>query len=142
MKPFDLARFLDAQEPIFDRVLAELKRGRKTSHWMWFIFPQMRGLGRSWASDFYGISSRSEAEAYLRHPVLGPRIVECTTLVNGIEDRSAVEIFGETDAQKFHSSITLFAMVAGENSAFLRALEKYFRGDADESTLDLAGPPG
>src|ERR1051326_7530772 len=99
--PFDLKRFLDAQAPVFEQVCTELRRGRKESHWIWFIFPQIEGLGRSWMSQKYAIASRAEAEAYLAHPTLGARLIECTRLVNRIEGRPIEAIFGDIDARKF-----------------------------------------
>ncbi|MBV9505352.1 MAG: DUF1810 domain-containing protein [Acidobacteriia bacterium] len=133
---FDLARFVAAQDPIFERVRTELTRGRKTSHWMWFIFPQVRGLGVSSQSHYYGISGRAEAAAYLQHAVLGPRLLECTTLVNRIDGHSADDIFGAIDSMKFRSSMTLFAE-AGGPSLFEEALEKYFEGKRDARTITL-----
>jgi uncharacterized protein (DUF1810 family) len=133
--PFSLERFVEAQNPVFEQVLAELRRGRKTSHWIWFIFPQLAGLGHSWMSRNYGISSRAEAEAYLAQPILGARLIECTRLVNLVEGRSIEEIFGEIDAVKFRSSMTLFAQIAGDGSIFAEVLQKYYAGQADQLTL-------
>jgi uncharacterized protein (DUF1810 family) len=133
---FGLERFLDAQNAGFDDIQAELRRGDKEGHWMWFVFPQLRGLGYSWMAQKFGISSRAEAEAYLAHPILGPRLIECTQLVNLVEDRSIDEVFGDVDTLKFRSSMTLFAQVAGENSVFADALHKYFGGQPDLLTLD------
>ena len=124
--PFDLQRFVDAQNPVYDQVCAELRRGVKTGHWMWFIFPQLRGLGHSSMAVKYGISSQQEAQAYLKHPVLGPRLEECARLVNRIEGRAIDEIFGGIDTLKFQSSMTLFAGAAPENQIFQEALRKYF----------------
>jgi uncharacterized protein (DUF1810 family) len=124
--PFDLQRFVDAQNPVYDQVCAELRRGVKTGHWMWFIFPQLRGLGHSSMAVKYGISSQQEAQAYLKHPVLGPRLEECARLVNRIEGRTIDEIFGGIDTLKFQSSMTLFAGAAPENQIFQEALRKYF----------------
>ncbi len=124
--PFDLQRFVDAQNPIYARVCEELRRGRKESHWMWFIFPQMRGLGHSAMAHRYGIGSRAEAEAYLEHPLLGHRLRECTDLVNQIEGKSLEDIFGSPDNLKFRSSMTLFAEASSDNADFNRALKKYF----------------
>jgi uncharacterized protein (DUF1810 family) len=134
--PFDLQRFVDAQDDDFDDVLAELRRGSKTGHWMWYVFPQLKGLGYSSMARKYGISSRAEAEAYLAHPILGPRLMECTRVVNMVENRSAKQIFGDIDTMKFRSSMTLFAAVAGDASIFADALRKYFAGQADRLTLD------
>jgi uncharacterized protein (DUF1810 family) len=137
--PFDLNRFLDAQNPVFTEVRAELQLGCKAGHWMWFVFPQLKGLGHSWMAQKFGISSRAEAEAYLAHPVLGPRLIECTRLVNLVEGRSIQEIFGDVDTLKFRSSMTLFAQVAGDSGVFADALRKYFAGQADRLTLDRLG---
>jgi uncharacterized protein (DUF1810 family) len=133
---FNLERFLLAQDRIYQRVLSELRAGQKMSHWMWFIFPQIRGLGRSPISLEYAISSRDEARAYLQHPLLGPRLKECTQLVLQAESRSALEIFGEPDDVKFRSSMTLFANVCSDDDIFERALQKYFAGIPDRLTLD------
>ena len=134
--PFHLERFVLAQDRIYEDVLSELQAGEKRSHWMWFIFPQIRGLGRSPISIEYAISSRDEARAYLQHPLLGPRLKKCTLLVLQVEDRSALEIFGEPDDIKFRSSMTLFAQVSNEDDIFERALNKYFDGVPDRMTLD------
>ncbi len=133
--PYDLQRFVDAQDPIFRQVHAELRDGRKTSHWMWFIFPQIFGLGQSAMAKKFAISSRAEAAAYLRHPILGPRLRECTQLVNRIEGRTAKEIFGEPDDLKFRSSMTLFAAATPANDIYETALRKYFGGVGDPMTL-------
>ena len=132
---YDLQRFVEAQDRVIERVRAELRDGRKTSHWMWFVFPQIAGLGGSAMSRRYAIASRDEAAAYLRHPVLGPRLRECTRLMNGVDGRSALQILGGIDAQKFHSSMTLFARAASDNAPFVEALQKYFDGRLDEATL-------
>jgi uncharacterized protein (DUF1810 family) len=124
--PFDLQRFVDAQDPVYTRVLGELHRGRKTTHWMWYVFPQLRGLGQSPMSDRYGISSEQEARAYLQHPVLGPRLRECVGIVNGISGHSAHDIFGYPDDLKFHSCLCLFSAAAPGNEVFSTALRKYF----------------
>ncbi len=131
-----LERFVEAQEPVIEQVLAELRAGRKTSHWMWFVFPQIRGLGHSPTAQHFAIASRGEAEAYLRHPVLGPRLRQCTHLVNAIWRRSIEEIFGYPDHLKFHSCMTLFANVAADNQVFVDALNKYFGGEQDPLTLE------
>lgn len=136
---FNLERFVAAQEDEIDDVRRELKNGRKTGHWIWFIFPQLRGLGRSGMANHYGISSKAEAAAYLRHPVLGPRLIECTELVNSLEGRPIQSIFGEIDAMKFRSSMTLFAEADPEAGAFTKALDKYFGSQRDSLTLDLLG---
>jgi uncharacterized protein (DUF1810 family) len=135
--PHDLQRFVDAQQPVFDQVRAELQAGRKRTHWMWFVFPQIEGLGSSAMARHYAIASRAEAEAYLGHPVLGPRLRELTRIVNDMQDRSAGQIFGYPDDMKFHSSMTLFAQCAGASGKeFDEALAKYFGGRADTATLD------
>ena len=125
-----------AQDSIYRRVLSELQAGTKMGHWMWFIFPQVRGLGRSPTSIEYAISSRDEAQAYLQHPVLGPRLKECTQLVLNVNGRSATDIFGTPDDIKFRSSMTLFAQVSRDDDIFHRALQKYFEGGPDRLTLD------
>jgi uncharacterized protein (DUF1810 family) len=134
--PYLLERFVSAQDRIYPRVVSELQSGMKTSHWMWFIFPQIRGLGRSPVSIEYAISSRAEALAYLQHPVLGPRLKECTQLVLNVEGRSAEQIFGSPDDMKFRSSMTLFAQVSAHDDIFSRALQQYFGGAPDQLTLD------
>lgn len=121
---------------MIDQVLAELRAGRKTSHWMWFVFPQIQGLGHSPTAQRFAIASRDEAAAYLQHPVLGPRLRECTRLVNEIQRRSIEEIFGYPDYLKFRSSMTLFAHAAADNQVFVAALDKYFGGEYDPLTLD------
>ena len=133
--PYNLQRFVDAQEQIIDRVITELRAGRKRSHWMWFIFPQIRGLGHSPMAMEFAISSREEASAYLRHPILGPRLRECSRLVNLIAGRSAEQVFGYPDDLKFRSSMTLFAHSTPDNKVFIEALEKYFDGQPDPLTL-------
>ncbi len=134
--PFHLQRFLDAQEGVYASVVEELRAGRKRGHWIWFVFPQIRGLGFSAMSARYAISSLEEAAAYLAHPVLGPRLRECTGLVNAVERRTIGEIFGYPDDLKFRSSMTLFARAAEDNRVFLDALAKYFGGEQDVATLD------
>lgn len=134
--PHNLARFLEAQEPVFAQVLEELREGHKTSHWMWFVFPQLRGLGHSSTASYYGILSLEEAKAYLNHPVLGPRLRECCRLVNLIEDTPIQDIFGYPDYLKFRSSITLFAQTTPDNQVFTEALAKYFNGEPDLLTLE------
>ncbi len=135
--PYHLQRFVDAQNPVFEEVCSELGGGRKESHWMWFVFPQLKGLGRSWMAEEFGISSLAEAEAYLQHAILGPRLRECTRLVNLVEGRSVEQIFGSVDSMKFRSSMTLFAQVALGNEIFVSALQKYFDGQGDRRTLEL-----
>jgi uncharacterized protein (DUF1810 family) len=133
---FDLERFIDAQAPVYARVVAELRAGQKQSHWMWFIFPQIAGLGYSAMAQRYAIASREEARSYLAHPILGPRLRDCTRLVNGIQDRTIEQILGPPDDLKFHSSMTLFAQVAAGNGEFSAALGKYYGGRLDQATLD------
>lgn len=135
--PFDLQRFVSAQERVYRDVLAELRGGRKHSHWMWFIFPQFEGLGYSATSKHYAIKSPQEAHAYLQHPILGTRLVECAETVLQLTGRSASEIFGSPDDMKLRSSMTLFAAVADNASVFARVLDKYFGGKPDQKTLDL-----
>ena len=132
---YELQRFVDAQHPVYEDVCKELRAGRKQSHWMWFIFPQLRGLGHSAMARRYGIASKAEAEAYLRHPTLGPRLIECTRLVNRVDGRSIDEIFGAPDNLKFRSSMTLFAQATSDNQVFNDCLLKYFGGEPDPSTL-------
>ena len=134
--PFDLRRFVDAQAPIFEQVLQELRQGRKRSHWMWFIFPQIAGLGHSEMARRYAIASRAEAAAYLTHPILGARLEECRRLVRAVEGRSAREIFGTPDDLKFHSAMSLFASVAPERAIFQDNLRKYFAGALDRATVE------
>ena len=134
--PFDLARFLSAQAGVFPQVLAELGAGQKRSHWIWFIFPQMKGLGFSSHSHFYGIGSLGEAEAYWRHPVLGPRLEQCTRLVNQVQKKPIYQILGSPDDLKFRSSMTLFDAVS-PGGIFAGALDKYFNGERDDRTLSI-----
>jgi uncharacterized protein (DUF1810 family) len=136
---FELERFTRGQEGIFERALGELKGGQKRSHWMWFIFPQIAGLGHSSTSRYYAIKSRGEADAYLNHPVLGPRLVECAEALLAIEGRTASAIMGYPDDLKLRSCMTLFERVAGPGSVFSRVLEKYYAGGRDERTLRLLG---
>ena len=133
--PFDLQRFVDAQAAVYERVRAELKNGRKQSHWMWFIFPQIAGLGHSAMAQRYAISSLDNAKAYLANPVLGPRLRECTSLVLQVVGKSALQILGSPDDMKFRSCMTLFARAAPEEALFRTALEKYFDGVEDSQTL-------
>lgn len=137
--PFDLERFAAAQHDTFDTACRELANGRKTSHWIWFVFPQLKGLGASAASHFYGIGSLEEARAYLEHPVLGPRLRRAAALVLAVEGRSIGEIMGAPDDMKLRSSMTLFALAGEDNSVFLHVLERYFGGQLDERTLRLIG---
>ena len=135
--PFALQRFVDAQDPVIARVIDELARGRKSGHWMWFIFPQIAGLGFSAMAQRYAISSLDEARAYLAHPVLGPRLRQCTELVLAVDGRDAHAIFGSPDDLKFRSSMTLFAKAAPQEILFGRALAKYFGGEGDTRTLEI-----
>jgi uncharacterized protein (DUF1810 family) len=132
---FNLERFVDAQAPIYEHVCRELKAGRKESHWMWFIFPQIAGLGQSPMSIRFAIASLDEAQAYLAHPVLGARLRECARLTLDVEGKTARDIFGSIDEMKFRSSMTLFAWAAPDDKAFQRCLDKYFAGDPDPATL-------
>ena len=139
--PYDLERFVEAQRRVYDTVRAELRQGAKRSHWMWFIFPQIRGLGSSATAVHFAIGSREEAAAYLKHPVLGPRLLECTRLVLGVKGRTekltAEQIFGGIDSLKFRSSMTLFAEVTLKEAVFREALEKYFDGEGDGLTMEI-----
>jgi uncharacterized protein (DUF1810 family) len=132
-------RFLDAQEPICGQVVEELRRGRKTGHWMWFVFPQLRGLGRSPTAQFYGLASADEARAYLAQPVLGQRLRQCVDLVLAVDGRSVHDIFGSPDDLKLRSSLTLFDHVAPHDPVFGRALDRLFGGVRDDRTLALLG---
>ncbi|HEX3495172.1 MAG TPA: DUF1810 domain-containing protein [Methylocella sp.] len=133
---YNLQRFVDAQSPVFEDVCLELQEGRKSGHWMWFIFPQIEGLGSSPLARKFAISSREEAEAYLNHPILGPRLRHCTRLITLVEGRSIDQIFGEPDDRKFHSSMTLFTNATSDNQVFRNALHKYFGGEPDRLTVE------
>ncbi|QNB00553.1 DUF1810 domain-containing protein [Massilia sp. Se16.2.3] len=133
---FDLDRFVAAQDPVYSTVLAELRTGRKRSHWMWFVFPQIQGLGSSEMARRYAIASSDEAAAYLAHPVLGPRLRECARLVAIHDDRAIGEIFDSPDDRKFHSSMTLFADVAPDEAVFQGCLDTFFDGEPDAATLE------
>ena len=133
--PFDLERFVRAQEPVIERVMTELRAGAKRSHWMWFVFPQIAGLGSSSMAARYAIANLDEARAYLAHPVLGQRLRECTEIVLRVEGRSAHDVFGWPDDMKFRSSMTLFARAADDPTVFTSALAKYFDGKEDDATL-------
>lgn len=133
---FKLERFVEAQAPVYQAVVAELKAGRKTGHWMWFIFPQIAGLGRSATAQKFAISSADEAAAYLAHPLLGPRLRECCALVAAIDDREVDEIFGAPDNLKFHSAMTLFAEIAPDEAVFQDCINKFFDGLPDQATID------
>lgn len=139
MTDFPLDRFVRAQDPVYASVLDELRRGRKTSHWMWFVFPQIAGLGHSPTSQIYAIASLDEARAYLGHPVLGARLLECATLVLASEGRSAEEILGPIDATKLRSSMTLFGRAAPGEAVFGQVLDRFFDGTPDDATLRLLG---
>ena len=135
--PFDLSRFVQAQQETYPRALAEIRQGRKRSHWMWFIFPQIDGLGYSSTARFYAIKSKDEAKAYLDHPLLGKRLIECAEALLAIKGKSAAEIFGYPDDLKLRSSMTLFASVSGSESAFSRVLDQYYDRQPDARTLEL-----
>lgn len=138
--PHDLQRFVTAQAPVFEQVRRELAAGAKRSHWMWFVFPQLRGLGRSAMAAHYGLRGPAEASAYLAHPLLGARLVECTRLMLAVvPGRSPLEVLGSPDDLKFHSCMTLFETVAGDESVFAQALDRYFDGRADRGTLAMLG---
>jgi uncharacterized protein (DUF1810 family) len=134
--PYNLQRFLDPQERWIDIACQELQEGQKRSHWMWFIFPQLAGLGHSAMANLYAISSTSEAATYLAHPILGARLRQCTSLVMALDGRSVEQIFGEPDDLKFRSCMTLFSHVDSESAVFKNALRKYFAGKSDQLTLD------
>ena len=134
--PYNLQRFIDAQNPIYEQVCSELRQGCKTGHWMWFIFPQIRGLGHSPMASRFAISSLEEARAYLNDPMLGSRLRECTRLINRAEGLTIQQIFGYPDVLKFKSSMTLFAHATSENKDFEDALQKYFTGEYDRLTVE------
>jgi uncharacterized protein (DUF1810 family) len=136
---FNLQRFVDAQEPVYDTVVAELRAGAKRSHWIWFVFPQLEGLGRSPTAARFAISSLAEAQAYLDHAVLGPRLRECTNLVNAIQGSSVDQIFGWPDNLKVRSSMTLFATATGDNAEFVRLLDTFYGGEPDPVTVARLG---
>jgi uncharacterized protein (DUF1810 family) len=138
--PYDLRRFADAQARVYDTVVAELRGGRKRSHWIWFIFPQLSGLGSSAMADRFGISSLAEARAYLAHELLGPRLHECARLVNGVRSRSIEEIFGWPDNLKVRSSMTLFTRATADNADFVALLDKYYGGEEDPVTVARLAP--
>ena len=135
----DLERFIAAQAPVYERARTELAAGAKASHWMWFIFPQLRGLGRSAMAEHFCLVDRAEAKAYLAHPLLGARLRDCTRLVLDVSTKTALEIFGAPDDLKFHSSMTLFATAAPEEELFSRALDRYFGGQRDSATENILG---
>lgn len=139
---YNLQRFLDAQDQVYDAVLGELRAGRKSSHWIWFIFPQITGLGHSGMAQKFAIASLDEAKAYLQHPIIGPRLRECTQLVLNVDGRNAEQIFGYPDHLKFRSCLTLFMTATTDNKVFKDALLKYFDGKPDTLTLDLLALAG
>ena len=132
--PYDLQRFVTAQDPVYEGVRSELREGRKRGHWMWFVFPQLKGLGSSYMSEKFAIASLEEARAYLDHPVLGSRLRECTGLVTAVNDRSIEQVLGPIDALKFRSSMTLFERATIDNEIFRHALQKFFGGEPDALT--------
>src|SRR5665213_2650133 len=134
-----LERFVQAQEPVMDQVRLELRAGHKRTHWMWFVFPQLRGLGRSAVAQHYAIAGLGEAHAYLQHPVLGPRLIECSELVCRVSGRSINQIFGSPDDLKFHSCMTLFSLVPDAAPVFRSALDQYFAGVLDRLTMQKLG---
>lgn len=140
--PYNLNRFVQAQENAYPAALRELQNGQKRSHWMWFIFPQIQGLGFSPTAQYYAVESVDEARAYLAHPLLGPRLTECTATVNAVEGKSLVQIFGYPDHLKFRSSMTLFELAAGKDSEFSKALDKHCSGERDQATQDIARASG
>jgi uncharacterized protein (DUF1810 family) len=135
--PYDLRRFVEAQDSVYDSVLAELRAGRKRSHWMWFVFPQLAALGRSSTAARYGISGLAEGRAFLEHPVLGPRLRECSRLASSVEGGSAEEVFGWPDNLKLRSSMTLFAQCSDDNQDFVAVLDRYYAGEDDPATVEL-----
>ncbi|WP_083740026.1 DUF1810 domain-containing protein [Mycobacterium sp. MS1601] len=138
--PFQLQRFIDAQDPVYATVLAELRAGRKRTHWMWFVFPQLRTLGHSPTARHFGISDVAEARAYLAHPVLGPRLRECCRLAAAIEGRTAEQVFGFPDNLKLRSSATLFALCGDDAGDFNAVLDRFYDGQPDPETLRTALP--
>jgi uncharacterized protein (DUF1810 family) len=137
--PYNLQRFVDAQQPVYEEVVRELRQGDKRTHWMWFIFPQIQGIGNSPTAQYYAISGIDEARSYLSHPVLGPRLRECTEIVNGVQGRSLDAIFGYPDNLKFRSSMTLFQRASEDGAVFESALRKYCGGEKDPLTLSRLG---
>ncbi len=140
MNDFDLERFVDGQARIYQQALEELRAGRKESHWMWFVFPQLAGLGWSRMAQFYGIKGAGAARAYLAHPLLGTRLIECTRAATANRDRSAQEVFGIVDALKFRSSMTLFEAVADDREPFAMAIQIFYAGERDAATLGRLSP--
>jgi uncharacterized protein (DUF1810 family) len=137
--PHSLDRFVDAQQPVYAQVLAELRAGRKRTHWMWFVFPQLRGLGTSPMAQRFALASLDEARAYLAHPVLGPRLRECCDLMLQVPQRSALEILGSPDDLKFRSCLTLFGLAAPGDDLFRRCLDRFYDGEPDPRTVALCG---
>jgi uncharacterized protein (DUF1810 family) len=139
--PYRLRRFVDAQNQNsqYQAVVSELRNGRKSSHWMWYVFPQVKGLGRSWMANEYAIGSLAEAQAYLRHPVLGPRLIECAQLLLAIDGKSAADVFGLVDAMKLRSSMTLFSRADPQQAVFHQVLDRYFQGSEDQETISRLG---
>jgi len=135
---YNLQRFIDAQNNLYEQVIKELKQGNKTTHWMWFIFPQIKGLGNSPTAVFYSISNLEEAKAYMENPILCNRLIECCQIILELKDKSANDIFGYTDAMKLKSSMTLFSLVS-DNDVFERVLDMYFKGEKDSATLKIVG---
>jgi uncharacterized protein (DUF1810 family) len=135
--PFNLGRFVEAQSKDYSRALAELRAGKKHTHWIWYVLPQLRGLGSSSMATFYGIGSAREAEAYLAHPILGPRLRECVAAMNALDGLTPVQVLGHVDAAKFRSCLTLFRSVDPKHAGFSEALEKFYGGDPDEKSLRL-----
>jgi uncharacterized protein (DUF1810 family) len=133
--PYELSRFVQAQDGVYDDAVAELRAGRKRSHWMWFVFPQIAGLGRSWAAQRFAIGSLDEARAYLQHPVLGPRLLDCADVLLADGEHTATGIFGELDAMKLRSSMTLFQLAAPQESVFGRVIDRFFEGAPDAETI-------
>jgi uncharacterized protein (DUF1810 family) len=132
-----LSRFVEAQDESYEDIIRELKNGKKVTHWMWYIFPQIAGLGFSSTARFFAIQTREEAQAYLDHPILGERLLDCTGIVIAHQGKSAVGMFGDVDAMKFKSSMTLFMSLAGSDSVYQNAIDKYFKGEPDRKTLEI-----
>lgn len=139
--PFNLSRFVDAQRPVFSRVMDELRAGRKTSHWVWFVFPQLKGLGVSETAMRFGITGMGEAQAYLEHPLLGPRLVECVQVLLKHGDSSALQILGSPDDLKLRSCLTLFNEAQPESALYQRALDRFYCGKPDDRTIQLLRAP-
>jgi uncharacterized protein (DUF1810 family) len=135
--PYDLERFVQAQAPVYEQIAAELQEGKKRSHWMWFVFPQIRGLGQSAMAQKYAIRSVDEAVAYLQHPILGARLIHCAELVSSLNGRRIEQIFGYPDDLKFHSSMTLFSRASTDQKIFDDVIQKYFNGQLDTATLKI-----